>query len=92
MQTLGILLIHHGVRKIPFATVYMKFKLLYYRGIVTVGLFICDSTIFEFPVYGEEYAQVCGRIKAYQFYRPDAFEAYDDGDVTTIDCAYMCVV
>ena len=59
-------------------------------GRVTAGLFICDSTIF--PVYGEEHTQVCGRIKAYQFSRPNAFEVYDEGDVTTIDYAYMCRV
>ena len=47
----------------------------------------CDSVAF--PVAGGGYNRVCGRIKAYQYGYPDAFEAYHDGDVTTIDGAYV---
>ena len=32
---------------------------------------------------------MCGRIKAFQYGHTDAFEAYHDGDVTTIDGAYV---
>ena len=51
------------------------------------GTYTCDSVTF--PVTGGEYSQVCGRIKAYQYSYTDAFEAYYDGDVTTIDGAYV---
>ena len=47
----------------------------------------CDSVTF--PVSGGEYSRVCGRIKAYQYGYTDAFEAYHDGNVTTIDGAYV---
>ena len=32
---------------------------------------------------------MCGRIKGYQLWSTDAFEAYHNGDVTTIDGAYV---
>ena len=50
----------------------------------------CDSVTF--PVSGGEYSRVCGRIKAYQYGQTDAFEAYHDGRVTTIDGAYVAGV
>ena len=50
----------------------------------------CDSVTF--PVSGGEYSRVCGRIKAYQYGQIDAFEAYHDGHVTTIDGAYVAGV
>ena len=56
-------------------------------GRATAGTFTCDSAIF--PVSGGPYTRVCGRIRAYQYSHPDAFEAYHDGDVTTIDGAYV---
>ena len=42
-----------------------------------------------FSVSGRDYTRVCGRIKGYQYRTTDAFEAYDDGEVTT---AYVCGV
>ena len=42
-----------------------------------------------FPVRGKDYTRVCGRIKGYQFGITDAFEAYHEGKVTTIDGAYV---
>ena len=47
----------------------------------------CDSVFF--PVGGRDYTSVCGSIRAYQYNRTDAFEAYDDGRVTTIEGAYV---
>ena len=55
-------------------------------GRVSTGL-TCDNTTF--PVSGGDYTRVCGRIKGYQYQWTDAFEAYDDGVVTTIDGAYV---
>ena len=43
----------------------------------------CDSVFF--PVSGRPYSQVCGRIRAYQFGLPNAFQ----GVQTTIDSAYV---
>ena len=51
------------------------------------GQLTCDSVIF--PVCGGDYTRVCGRIKAYQYSLTDAFEAYDDGRVTTINGSYV---
>ena len=45
----------------------------------------CVSTIF--PVYGIEYSQVCGRIRAYQDQTPDAFSPYNRA--RTIDDIYV---
>ena len=56
-------------------------------GRVSTGHLTCDSVTF--PVCGGDYTRVCGRIKAYQVGPTDAFEAYDDGVVTTIDGAYV---
>ena len=50
----------------------------------------CDSVIF--PVSGGDYTKVCGRIIAYQVSHIDAFEAYHDGQVTTIEGAYVAGV
>ena len=47
----------------------------------------CDSVFF--PVAGGQYTKVCGRIIGYQHQATDAFEAYHDGLVTTIDGAYV---
>ena len=47
----------------------------------------CDSVFF--PVTGGDYNRVCGRIRAYQEGPVDAFEAYINGEVTTIDGAYV---
>ena len=56
-------------------------------GKVSSGGTTCDSVTF--PVSGGDYNRVCGRIIAYQNSHIDAFEAYDDGTVTTIDGAYV---
>ena len=47
----------------------------------------CDSVFF--PVRGGNYTSVCGSIRAYQYEYTDGFEAYHDGNVTTIDGAYV---
>ena len=56
-------------------------------GRISTGRLTCDSVTF--PVSGGDYTRVCGRIKGYQDGATDAFEAYDDGLVTTIDGAYV---
>ena len=56
-------------------------------GRVSTGRLTCDSVTF--PVSGEDYTRVCGRIKGYQYQWTDAFEAYHNGHVTTIDGAYV---
>ena len=56
-------------------------------GKVNTGGLTCDSV--SFPVTGGAYTRVCGRIRAYQVGRTDAFEAYDEGHATTIDGAYV---
>ena len=56
-------------------------------GKVGTSSLTCDSIIF--PVSGGDYTRVCGRIKGYQYRGTDAFEAYDDDRVTTIDGAYV---
>ena len=56
-------------------------------GAVSIGRLTCDSVIF--PVSGGAYTSVCGTIRGYQINIADGFEAYDDGDVTTIDDAYV---
>ena len=56
-------------------------------GRVSSGSLTCDSVFF--PVTGGSYNKVCGKIRGYQNSRTDAFEAYDDGQVTTIDGAYV---
>ena len=47
----------------------------------------CLSTTF--PVYGIEYTQVCGRIRAYQDQSPDAFAPYEFNTTLTIDDVYV---
>ena len=59
-------------------------------GRASTGSRTCDSVTF--PVSGGEYSRVCGRIKAYQYGQTDAFEAYHNGWVTTIDGAYVAGV
>ena len=56
-------------------------------GRVSTGSFTCDSATF--PVSGGQYSRVCGRVKAYQYGGPDAFAAYHNRYVTTIDGAYV---
>ena len=56
-------------------------------GRVNTSRLTCDSVTFR--VCGGDYTRVCGRIKAYQYGWTDAFEAYDDNLVTTIDGAYV---
>ena len=56
-------------------------------GKVSTGRFSRDSVFF--PVTGGEYNKVCGTIRAYQYGQTDAFRAYDNGRVTTIDGAYV---
>ena len=55
-------------------------------GRISTGFRTCDSATF--PVSGGEYSSVCGRIKAYQWGVPLAFNTYHHGIVTTIDGAY----
>ena len=50
----------------------------------------CDSVFF--PVSGGDYTSVCGSIRAYQYSHTDAFEAYHDGNMTTIEGAYVAGV
>ena len=59
-------------------------------GRVSTGHLTCDSVTF--PVSGGDYTRVCGRIKAYQYAWTDAFEAYHNSGVTTIDGAYVSCV
>ena len=56
-------------------------------GRVSTGHLTCDSVTF--PVSGGDYTRVCGRIKAYQYAWTDAFEAYHNGEVTTINGSYV---
>ena len=56
-------------------------------GVSTSSYLTCDSVFF--PVTGGDYNRVCGTIRAYQVGLTDAFEAYDDGQVTTIDGPYV---
>ena len=54
---------------------------------VNNGGLTCDSVLF--PVTGGDYTRVCGSVRAYQYDHIDAFEAYHDGQATTIDSAYV---
>ncbi|CAI8029648.1 hypothetical protein GBAR_LOCUS16823 [Geodia barretti] len=56
-------------------------------GRVNTSILSCDSVLF--PVSGGDYTSVCGSIRAYQYGRTDAFEAYHRGHVTTIEGAYV---
>ncbi|CAI8029647.1 hypothetical protein GBAR_LOCUS16823 [Geodia barretti] len=56
-------------------------------GRVNTRNLFCDSVLF--PVSGGDYTSVCGSIRAYQYGRTDAFEAYHRGHVTTIEGAYV---
>ena len=53
----------------------------------SVGSLTCDSVSFRVDDW--PYTSVCGTIRAYQNGHTDAFEAYDTGEVTTIDGAYV---
>ena len=57
----------------------------------TCGSYLSCDPVF-FPVTGGEYNRVCGTIRAYQVGYIDAFQAYDEGRVTTIDGAYVAGV
>ena len=59
------------------------------RNTSTAGL-ACDSVLF--PVTTGDYTSVCGSIRAYQEGQIDAFEPYHDGQVTTIEGAYVAGV
>ena len=59
-------------------------------GALSFSTLSCDSVFF--PVTGGDYNRVCGRIRSYQDGYIDAFEAYDEGHVTTIDEAYVAGV
>ena len=50
----------------------------------------CDSVFFL--VSGGDYTSMCGSIRAYQYSRVDAFEAYHIRRVTTIEGAYVAGV
>ena len=50
----------------------------------------CDSVFF--PISGGDYTSVCGSIRAYQNDHTDAFEAYRNGKVMTIEEAYVAGV
>ena len=56
----------------------------------STGSRTCSSATF--PVCGEEYNRICGRIKAYQWGATLAFALYHHENVTTIDGAYACGV
>ena len=56
-------------------------------GKVDTGSLTCDSVLF--PVTGGDYTSVCGSIIGYQNGQIDAFESYHDGQVVTIDRAYV---
>ena len=79
----------------PNATCPQGWNLVHYGSINMCGKgtnnpLSCDSVFF--PVIGGYYSSVCGSIRAYQFSRVDAFEAYHRGRVTTIDEAYVAGV
>ena len=60
-------------------------------GKVNTSSLSCDSVFF--PVSGGgDYTSVCGSIRAYQNGGTDAFEAYHDEEVTTIEGAYVAGV
>ena len=59
-------------------------------GKVSTSRLSCDSVFF--PVSGGDYTSVCGSIRAYQYGVTDAFEAYNEGRVTTIEGAYVAGV
>ena len=56
-------------------------------GRATEGTNTCDSATF--PIRGGEYTRICGKIWAYQYDSTDAFWAYHEGRITTIDGAYV---
>ena len=47
----------------------------------------CVSTTF--PLNGIKYSRVCGKIKAYQYGSPDAFNSYYSNRAITIDSFYV---
>ena len=59
-------------------------------GRVNTSALSCDSVTF--PVSGGEYSKVCGRVSAYSYGGSDAFYAYHNGNVSTIDEAYVAGV
>ena len=59
-------------------------------GKVRASRLSCDSVFFHDS--GGNYTSVCGSIRAYQYGQTDAFEAYHNGYVTTIEGAYVAGV
>ena len=47
----------------------------------------CVSTTF--PTHGVQYSRVCGRVIAYQYWSPNAFEPYYSNRQLTIDDVYV---
>ena len=47
----------------------------------------CYSTTYT--VDGISYSRVCGRIKAYQYYSPNAFDPFYNNKAFTIDSTYV---
>ena len=47
----------------------------------------CDSVTF--PVNGTTYSRVCGRVRAYQVGRTDAFLAFNRNNITSIESYYV---
>ena len=45
-------------------------------------------TSITFPVHSVQYSRVCGRVKAYQYGRPEAFAPYYFHNTTSIDNVY----
>ncbi|CAI8058172.1 hypothetical protein GBAR_LOCUS31619 [Geodia barretti] len=56
-------------------------------GKVNTSWLSCDSVLFHDS--GGDYTSVCGSIRAYQYGWVDAFETYHEGQVTTIEEAYV---
>ena len=59
-------------------------------GKVNTSELSCDSVFFA--VSGRHYTSVCGSIRAYQYSHTDAFEAYNNAAVATIEGAYVAGV
>ena len=47
----------------------------------------CATVVF--PMYGQEYRRVCGKIKAYQFSHPSAFRPYIQRNIITLNNSYV---
>ena len=49
----------------------------------------CDSAMFPIPETKRIYSRVCGRVRAYQVGRTNAFRGFNRGEQTTLDAAYV---